>query len=339
VPETDHPTPHDRLFKTIFSQAENALGLFRTVLPSRLVDAIDPATVHVEPGSFVDAELSEVHRDLLFSARLREREVLLYVLVEHQSSVDPLMPLRLLRYVVRVWEAWFREHPDARRIPAVIPLVVHQGAQPWNGPRRLSEIIDLPPELAAAVERHVPALELALEDLGSVSAEALAALRAPPVARFALVLLRSAAERADFAVVLSRSHDLMRAIYLGSRGAETLGTLLRYTLLVGRMEKKVLREHIQDVFGEEADEVFASEWCNDLINKGRRQGVKQGIEQGHRAILERLLRARFGDLDDATRSRLAKARATDLTRWAERVLTARRLADVFTLPRKGRRRR
>jgi hypothetical protein len=331
VPEPDHPTPHDRLFKTIFSQAENALGLFRTVLPARLVDAIDPATVHVEPGSFVDAELREVHRDLLFSARLREREVLLYVLVEHQSSVDPLMPLRLLRYVVRVWEAWLREHPGARTIPAVIPLVVHQGAQPWSGPRRLSEIIDLPPELAVAIERYVPALELAFEDLGSVSAEALAALRAPPVARFALVLLRSAAERANFAVVLSRSHDLMRAIYRGSRGVETLGILLRYTLLVGRMEKKVLREHVREVVGEDAGEVFASTWCNDLIHEGRLEG--------QRALLERLLRARFGDLDDATRSRLAKARVADLERWADRILVAKRLADVFTLPRKGRRRR
>jgi hypothetical protein len=33
-------------------------------------------------------------------------EALVYVLLEHQSTFDPRMPLRLLQYLVRVWEAW-----------------------------------------------------------------------------------------------------------------------------------------------------------------------------------------------------------------------------------------
>jgi len=34
---------------------------------------------------------------------------------------------RVLRYVTRIWDQYEREHPKARRLPAVIPLVVYQG--------------------------------------------------------------------------------------------------------------------------------------------------------------------------------------------------------------------
>ena len=39
-------------------------------------------------------------------ATLDGRAAFVYVLIEHQSSPDPMMPLRMLRYVMRIWERW-----------------------------------------------------------------------------------------------------------------------------------------------------------------------------------------------------------------------------------------
>jgi predicted transposase YdaD len=62
----------------------------------------------------VDPELRETETDLLFTARLRTgRSLLLYVLLEHQSTVDRWMALRMLRYVVRQLEHWRQEHPES----------------------------------------------------------------------------------------------------------------------------------------------------------------------------------------------------------------------------------
>ena len=102
--------PHDLLFKGIFSQPETAADHFAAVLPQELVAAIDLGALRLEPGSFVDAALHERHTDLLFSAPWREPDeeqpasLMLYLLFEHQSSNDPLMPYRMLRYMVRIWE-------------------------------------------------------------------------------------------------------------------------------------------------------------------------------------------------------------------------------------------
>lgn len=62
------------------------------------------STLRRESGSVVDAELRESQSDLLFSARLHGGEpVLLYLLLEHQSTVDRWMVLRMLQYVAEVY--------------------------------------------------------------------------------------------------------------------------------------------------------------------------------------------------------------------------------------------
>ena len=62
---------------------------------------------------------------------------------------------------------------------------------------------------------------------------------------------------------------------------------------------------------------------------GRDEGIRQGRVAGERVMLERLLRRRFGRLDTAVAERLHGASATDLEAWAENVLDARTLDDVF----------
>ena len=46
---------------------------------------------------------------LLFSARIGGSDALLYLLLEHQHSEAPLMGLRLLSYMVRIWKRQFSE--------------------------------------------------------------------------------------------------------------------------------------------------------------------------------------------------------------------------------------
>ena len=54
-----------------------------------------------------------------------------------------------------------------------------------------------------------------------------------------------------------------------------------------------------------------------------------GFYKGEAALLERQLRKRFGPLDANTEARLQAASNAEIERWAERILEARQLADVF----------
>jgi predicted transposase YdaD len=171
-------TPHDAFFKAVFSRAEIAAGEFKALLPPALVAELDLSTARLLPGSFVDPDLAERHSDLLYSVEVAETETLIYVLFEHQSSVDRLMALRLLIYMSRAWDRWLRDHPGAERVPAILPLVLYQGPSAWSAATEFAALIDLPPGLFASVSEFLPSFRFLLDDL---SQQDDAALRQRPV--------------------------------------------------------------------------------------------------------------------------------------------------------------
>jgi len=72
----------------------------------------------------------------------------------------------------------------------------------------------------------------------------------------------------------------------------------------------------------------------DIVETWRREavqeGVRQGLEQGGRALLLRMLRRRFGNQVDAdTERRVEAATVAQIERWAERVFSAVSLADLL----------
>ena len=77
------------------------------------------------------------------------------------------MAFRVLRYVTRIWDQYEREHPKARRLPAVIPLVVYQGPGRWASPVQLLDLIDLGPGGRQAVQAWLPRFEFLLDDLSA----------------------------------------------------------------------------------------------------------------------------------------------------------------------------
>jgi len=168
------PTPHDALVKAIFSDPEHAAGELRHLLDPSFAARVVWSSLRLVSSSFVDDTLRGRHTDLLFSARFHQAsdagetvEVLLYLLFEHQSTDDPLMPFRLLLYVVRVWERLVRETPSIRKLPAILPIVLHHSERGWLSPTTLHGIIDLDDGAMAIVGKHIPGFQMMLDDLGA----------------------------------------------------------------------------------------------------------------------------------------------------------------------------
>src|SRR5690606_26732239 len=141
------PGPHDSLVKALFANTEDAASALASALPREIAELIDWSSLAHAKLSLVDQKLRERHSDVGFTARLNGYEIVLYVLVEHQSTHDARMPFRMLRYVVQIWEAVLRDRPKAKRFPAVLPFVLHHGRLEWSSPTSLAELIDLPEEL------------------------------------------------------------------------------------------------------------------------------------------------------------------------------------------------
>ena len=66
-----------------------------------------------------------------------------------------------------------------------------------------------------------------------------------------------------------------------------------------------------------------------VIQRARDEARQEGIERGERTVLERQLRRRFGRLPAGVVDRLHRASAGDLETWADNVLDAETLDEVF----------
>jgi hypothetical protein len=75
---------------------------------------------------------------------------------------------------------------------------------------------------------------------------------------------------------------------------------------------------------------FAERYGREIgLKEGREEGREEGRQEGLREMLERMLVRRFGPLPDAARMSLQGAQTAQLLAWAEAVMDARSMEEVF----------
>jgi flagellar biosynthesis/type III secretory pathway protein FliH len=65
------------------------------------------------------------------------------------------------------------------------------------------------------------------------------------------------------------------------------------------------------------------------MQQGIQQGMQQGLQKGEVAVLRRQLHKRFGELPKEIELRLNNATLAQLEVWADRVLDARTVEEIF----------
>ena len=328
-------SPHDALFKYVFSQPEHAGSELRAVLPAELSARLDWGSLELQPASFVDERLSGREADLLFTVRCNGQAACLYVLFEHQSTNDPLMAFRLLRYLVRIWEAALVEEPDRQRLPAIIPVVVHHSSSGWTAATDLCSLIELDAETLALVGGYVPQFRFVLDDLSRTNDATLRGRSLTAVAAAGLMLLSRGRSAPDLLVEIRRWMDVFGQVAQAPSGIEALSALLEYTFQVGDVLPEQLRELALQL-GPAAHEAYmtaAQRLTAEAEAKGRAEGEARGRAEGEAKgkaeLLLRLLGLRFGALSEAVREQVLHAPPERLDVWAERVITAQSLDEVL----------
>ena len=325
-------SPHDALFKEIFSDPRNAAVELRAVLPPEITAAVDWNSLRIEPGSFVEVADASRFADLLFSAEIAGARSFLYLLFEHQSSPDRFMPLRLLGYMLRKWEQCLRQEPRPLHLPPIVPVVLHHSAGGWNSPLSLHELFDTGLLQNLHLTELTPSFRFVLDDLSlKTDAELLerATRESERLVPVVLWALRDARAHERFLASLSAWAGAIAEAHQAPSGADALRAVFSYIARVTELlSPHAILTAIEQVAPQTKDIVMtlAEQW----LQQGIQKGIEKGIEKGERALLVKLLTLKFGALDDSYRTRLDSAPPALLEIWAERVLTATTIYDVFT---------
>ncbi|WP_437946494.1 Rpn family recombination-promoting nuclease/putative transposase [Sorangium sp. So ce296] len=323
------PTPHDALFKSTFSQPAHAAGALQQALPAALAARIDFGSLELQPGSFIDEALAASHSDLLFTARLEQTSLFLYVLFEHQSTTHPLMAFRLLAYMVRIWQRHLERHPEATRLPAILPVVLHHDETCWSAAVSFQELLDVPPGTLALMAEHVPQFRFVLDDISKEEDDALRARAMTALGRLVLWCFRLARDPRDLEERVSAWREVLREVHQAPDGVAALRRVWHYIfIVVNPSEPEKLLPRLLAAAGPEFKEEMVTV-ADYLHEQGRLAGEREGRLEGQRSTLLRLLGLRFGELPEPIEARIRAADAGQIEGWTDRVLTAPTLDDVL----------
>ena len=320
--------PHDKLFKGVFDQPQNAASHFRQFLPAEVVKHLNLDAMELRPGSFVDKLLEERHADLLYEVPFYgdEGRAFLYILFEHQSSSDPLMPLRLLRYMLRIWDAVLEREPLRRRLPPVLPVVLYHSPAGWHAPLSVGELLEGPTAALQVLEPHVPQFSLILNDLSVADDDELRQGAMDGVVR----LLFKHIWDGDLSAKLVSWGELLHAVASTETGGlQSFSRVIEYLLQASDVPIGV----IEQVFTEHVDPKMREmirTTADQLRSEGRQEGRQEGRLEGRAEDVVRLLERRNIQIDDIARSRILACRdEVKLERWFDRALFVSAAGELF----------
>ncbi len=325
--------PHDRFFKRAFGQREVAGEFLQRFLPAAVVERLDWTTVEPEKDAFWDDTLHEHAADLLYRITLHGGQSgYIHLLFEHKSYVERQINLDLLRYRVRIWEQWGKDFPaslpdtpatDQRRLPVIIPVVFYHGTTSWNVPQQFADtVVDEP-----ALHDYIPHVRYHLVDLSHYRDEQ---LKGGVIMQTALLVFKYIF-RDELPERIHGIFGLLRTLEQHSEGIDYIRALLVYltqATATDRLTETQLRDavthHLIDQ-GEQLMMTIAQEW----EQRGEKRGKQLGKAEGEQQLLRRLLIRKFGRLPDEVERRLTEADTEQLEQWADNVLFAQTLAEVF----------
>jgi hypothetical protein len=268
--------------------------------------AVDIARVllnlKVDRAEIIETEyqlIEDRRADLVAQMSGEDGEFVMHVEIQNDNRAK--MPWRMLRYRADVGHA--RPHADIRQYLIYIgkaPLTMADGLQ-QNGLDYRYRIIDM----------H------------TVDCQMLLSQDNPDALVLAILCdFKGRPEREVVHYIVQRLHELT---------AENESGFREYMRMLEVLSTNRALEHMIEEEEEMLSQVDQTRLPSYRVGmrQGMQQGVQQGMQQGEIAMLERILIRRFGPLSSDTQSKLTNAKLEQLDQWADNILDADTLDEVF----------
>jgi len=315
--------PHDRLFKTAMSDIRVAQDFFEHYLPASIRALADLDSLEICPNSYVDQALALTSSDVLYKATIANETSYLFLLCEHQSSVDHFMPFRVWQYIVAIWRDHIKQ-TQAKTLPLVVPLVFYHGARPYDGARDIRDLIQAP----QALIEEILFKPFHLIDTHHIADETLREQHWAGVMAFVMKHIFAR----DCMTFIQPLLEMVRSLEQKTGATDYIVALLNYLLEVGNTgQLETLVDTLREGLSDRGDEVMSiAEMLREAGRKaGIQTGIQTGIHTGESNVLVRQLERKFGVIPFIYQKRIQEADSEQLLCWAEKLLEAETLERLF----------
>lgn len=326
---------HNNLFINIFGQENMAADFFSHYLPQEIGPLFDFSKLKRSHECFVDAALKDRQADLLFEVPLKNKieHAFIYILAEHQSSFDPMMTFRLLGYLIRIWEWWRKSNPKAKKLPAILPLVLYHGQQPWKRSVEFIDYIHLKPGEREELKPYLPNFRFMLTDLCRTPDEEIAGNAGCRLSLLSFKYSRSDELEKKFE---TWDKEIYEVLIDKRHGWYIFEVILKYLMNAAeRLPRDKVVEVVSrvDKKAKEAVMTIAEQLRKEGRAEGMVEGKVEGKAEGKAEILLKQIQLKFGRPSEATTKRVTKSTEKELDRLSERILTAKSIKELFNFNR------
>lgn len=271
--------PHDSYFKSTMSNIKVARDFFDLHLPNEFRQAVDLKTLKLAKASYIDKELRELISDILYSVTIKGEEGYLYLLVEHQSKADRMMPFRILEYTCRIMRQDISN--GKKSLPVVIPLVLYNGKIKYPYDHDIFSLFSNKQQVELAKKTLCKPFNLL--DLNEFSDEE---LMSENWSNIMLVLMKHIYSR-DLLNVLELLKEQLKFIY-ENKGKNYIFTSMKYVFSAGDIDElENLSDILNGINSEMGGDVMSlaerifTQGIEEGISQGISQGLSQGLSKGH----------------------------------------------------------
>ncbi|MDQ1326783.1 MAG: hypothetical protein QG641_63 [Candidatus Poribacteria bacterium] len=332
----------DRSIQWLLETPDNVRGIL-LIIASELAEKIDYSRLKRINKTFISDDLQKHEADMIFTAPFSDKaednpkEIILYILIEHQSSVDPEMAFRVLSYMVGIWETQRREWINSnvpihqRKFRPILPIVFYTGSRDWDSPLDMRQLVELP----ASLERFIIQPDILFLNLKATEPNSLVE-HDHPFGWILRLLQKEDAKSEEFEDTLRLVVEHLEQMPPNEKvNWEKLMWFL-LTLIYNRREKKervefvkIVENNVSEKNRKEEINEMGKTIAQELIDEGKLLGIEIGTVTTKQDALIRLLRVRFGVVSESLVDKIRSIKQVDqLDELFDRAIIAKELDDV-----------
>ena len=339
---------HDRIIRWLLEEQEFVRGLIDLIDDSIIAHLQFDKLMQVN-RSFIPDNLREQESDIVFTVPFyrgnQAEELLIYILIEHQSTVDVTMASRVMFYMTQIWDFQRREwdsmnKPKSQwRYRPIIPIVLYTGEQEWKTPLSLEDLM----ENDDVFSRFIPKFDVLFLSVKETDAAELTRTD-HPIGWLLTVLQKEHANKeeiGDALIAAVRHIDTLDAEHIGQwrRAVFYLYLLILHRRPTAEHDelKTLVHQEVQQSNHREEGEVMAQTMADYLFEQGQKQGQilgekrgeKRGETRARREVLLRILSLKFEDIPEPIRKKVSAMRSLSrLDTLIEKAATTQTLDEI-----------
>ena len=271
--------PHDGFFKNCLSNLTVAKDLLQAHLSTNITQRIQWDSLRLSNKSYTDEKLAQLHSDVVYTCQIDKKNAYIYILIEQQTTPDPLLPVRFLQYNVALLTEHLAQNKKGgkkQKLPTLLNLCIYTGKRtpyPYS-----VDIYDCFEEPALAREEMFK--PLALIDLGQIKEDELAA---HGTADLVEMLLKQGRERTFLKWIAEHPEEIKKLV---ERPYGISGIM--YILGIERKHSaEDVFKTIENIIPQRKEDIMTA--AQQLRQEGKKEGMQQGMQAKSVEIAKNML--------------------------------------------------